>query len=165
MYPVHDIDAILLLALSRASKRRPAELVDILAAADLDQGVTPNEIKMIDSFYRLSEYGLIREVDGGYTLTEEGEQITSHRRKNSVPLKRIFEIKERLADFNLNGEHAVILLDAKKLSAAVLEHRAAKNSDEKNLLVAKPKPKPVEFNSKRPPQRFPAKKHKHKPKG
>ena len=35
MYPINDIDAQLLLATLIASKRRPAELVEIVAAADV----------------------------------------------------------------------------------------------------------------------------------
>ena len=69
MYPVHDVDATLLLALSLASKRRPAELAEIIAATELMQGAIPQEFKLCDSFYRLSEYGLISASDGGYILT------------------------------------------------------------------------------------------------
>lgn len=149
MYPVHDVDAILLLAMSLAAKRRPAELIEIIAAVDLVQGVIPPETKLSDSFYRLSEYGLIIEQDGGYTLTPNGElMLTGHAKKAQTP-ERIYDIKERLADFHLNGEHAIILLSIEKIGAAVLEHRAARAASGRSLLV--PKPKPVEDN--RPGQR------------
>ena len=153
MYPVHDVDAILLLAMSLASKRRPAELVEIIAAADLTQGVIPSETKLSDSFYRLSEYGLIRAQDGGYTLTPDAQQILSGHAKKAKSQECIYDIKENLADFHLNGEHAPILLTVEQIAAAIAEHHAAKTSSGKSLLT--PKPKPVEEFSKRPGQRKP----------
>lgn len=154
MYPVHDVDAILLLAMSLAAKRRPAELVEIIAAADLAQGVIPLESKLIESFYRLSAYGLICEMEGGYTLTPDAQQImTTGQRKKAEPEKRVFSIKENLADYHLKGEHPPILLTEEQLSAAVLAHQAAKKSTGKNLLV--PKAKPEEDKNKRPGQRKP----------
>jgi hypothetical protein len=149
MYPVHDVDAILLLALSLAAKRRPAELVGIIAAADLTQGAIPPETKLSDSFYRLSEYGLIGEQDGGYALTPDAQQILSGHAKKAKSQERIYDIKENLADFHLKGEHPVILLTVEQIAAAIAEHQAAKKSSGKNLLV--PKPKPTE--DKRPGQR------------
>ncbi|MDD2914756.1 MAG: hypothetical protein PHP70_05495 [Gallionella sp.] len=155
MYPVHDVDAILLLALSLASKRRPAELVEIIAAADLAQGVIPPETKLSDSFYRLSEYGLICAQDGGYTLTADAQQILSGHARKAKSQERIYDIKENLADFHLNGEHTIILLTVEQIAVAIAEHQAAKKSPGKNLLV--PKPKPAEIDSKHPGSRKPFK--------
>jgi len=155
MYPVHDVDAILLLAMSLASKRRPAELVEIIAAADLAQGAIPPETKLSDSFYRLSEYGLIRAQDGGYTLTADAQQILSGHARKAKSQERIYDIKENLADFHLNGEHAIILLTVEQIAAAIAEHQTTKKSTGKNLLM--PKPKPAEIDSKRPGTRKPFK--------
>ncbi|OGS99267.1 MAG: hypothetical protein A3F73_06485 [Gallionellales bacterium RIFCSPLOWO2_12_FULL_59_22] len=154
MYPVHDVDAILLLAMSLAAKRRPAELVEIIAAADLAQGAIPPETKLSDSFYRLSEYGLICAQDGGYTLTPDAQQILSGHAKKAKTPERIHDIKENLADFHLNGEHAIILLTVEQIAAAIAAHQAGKRIIGKNLLM--PKPKPVE-DSKRPGQHRPFK--------
>lgn len=153
MYPVHDADAILLLAMSLAAKRRPAELVEIIAAAELAQGVIPPETKLSDSFYRLSEYGLICARDGGYTLTPDAQQILSGHAKKAKSQERIYDIKEHLADYHLNGEHPIILVTVEQLAAAIAEHQAAKAGSGKNLLI--PKPKPVE--DQRPGQRKPFK--------
>lgn len=153
MYPVHDVDAILLLAMSLASKRRPAELVEIIAAADLTQGAIPSETKLSDSFYRLSEYGLICAQDGGYALTPDAQEIVSGHAKKAKNQERIHDIKEKLADFHLNGKHAIILLTVEQIAAAISAHQANKRSAGKNLLM--PKPKPVEDN--RPGQRKPFK--------
>ncbi|MDD5300249.1 MAG: hypothetical protein PHD65_07120 [Gallionella sp.] len=155
MYPVHDVDAILLLALSLAAKRRPAELVEIIAAADLMQGAIPAETKLSDSFYRLSEYGLICAQDGGYTLAPDAQQMMAGQRKKADIQERIYDIKESLADYHLNGEHAIILLAVEQFAAAISEHQATKKSTGKNLLA--PKPKPAEIESKRPGTRKPFK--------
>lgn len=155
MYPVHDVDAILLLAMSLAAKRRPAKLVEIIAAADLAQDAIPPETKLSDSFYRLSEYGLICEQDGGYALTPDAQLIVSGHAKKAKSQERIYDIKEKLADFHLNGEHAIILLTVEQIAAAISAHQATKKSAGKNLLM--PKPKPVAEDNKRPGQRKPFK--------
>jgi hypothetical protein len=152
MYPVHDVDAILLLALSLAAKRRPAGLVEIIAAADLTQGTIPSETKLSDSFYRLSEYGLICAQEGGYTLAPDAQQMMAGQRKKADTPERIFGIRELLADYHLKGEHAIILLTVEQLAAAIAEHQAAKKSGRSWLV---PKPKPAEADRKRPGQRKP----------
>ena len=141
--------------MSLAAKRRPAELVEIIAAADLTQGAIPSESKLVESFYRLSAYGLIREMEGGYTLTPDAQQMMAGQRKKADTEERIFGIKENLADYNLKGEHTPILLTEEQLGAAVLAHRASKKSASRNLLV--PKPKAAEIDSRRPGGRKPFK--------
>lgn len=152
MYPVHDVDAILLLALSLSAKRRPAELVEIIAAADLIHDAIPSELKLADAFSRLSAYGLICEMEGGYTLTLDAQQMLTGQAKKAKTPERIYDIKEHLADYHLKGEHTPILVTEEQLGAAVLAHQATKKSTAKNMLV--PKPKPAE-DSKRPGQRKP----------
>ncbi len=150
MYPVHDVDAILLLALSLASKRRPAELVEIIAAADMTQGAIPSEAKLSDSFYRLSAYGLICEQDGGYTLSADAQQMMAGQRKKADTPERVYGIKECLADYHLQGEHTAIQVTEEQLGAAILAHQATKRSTGKNMLA--PRPKPPEDERKRPGQ-------------
>jgi len=154
MYPVHDVDAILLLAMSVAAKRRPAELVEIIAAADLAQCAIPAEAKWSESIYRLSAYGLICEQGGGFTMTPDAQQMLSGHAKKAQTPERIYDIKEHLADYNLKGEHTAILVTEQQVGAAILAHRAAKAATGRSLLV--PKPKPAE-DSKRPGQRKPFK--------
>jgi hypothetical protein len=55
MYPVHDVDAILLLSLSVAAKRRPAELVEIITAIEMMELAIPSETKLSDAFARLTQ--------------------------------------------------------------------------------------------------------------
>ena len=48
-----------------AAKRRPAELLEIMAAIDLIQGNIPNEEKLSEAFARLGQSGLLVERDDG----------------------------------------------------------------------------------------------------
>ncbi len=63
MHPVHEVDAILLLSLSVAAKRRPAALAEILAAIDLAHGAIPSGAQLSKSFASLSAHGLIVGID------------------------------------------------------------------------------------------------------
>lgn len=139
MYPVHDVDAILLLALSLAAKRRPAELVEIVAAADLVNGTIPPETKLSDAFSRLSAYGLISEQEGGYTLSPDAQAMVAMLRKKAETRERIFDIKESLADYRLNGEHQMLQVAPDQLLAAIQAHKKAR-SLERSWLIEKPKP-------------------------
>lgn len=160
MYPVHDVDALLLLAMALASKRRPAELAEIIAAADMIQGSIPSDLKLEEAFYRLSMHGLISEAEGGFTLTPDAQKIMTGQPRKDDAQKRILGIKENLSAYNPQSEHSPILVTAEQLSAAVLAHRASEKTTGKNMLV--PKPKPAETNNKRPGQRkpFPARRFK-----
>jgi len=150
MYPVHDVDAILLLSLALAAKRRPAELVEVIAATELTQSAIPAEAKLSDAFSRLSAYGLIVESNGGYALAPDAQEMLASQRKKADTEKRIYALKESLADYFLQGEHVTIIVTEEQLSAAILAHQASKKSTAKNMLS--PKPKPVE--DKRPPKPY-----------
>ncbi len=139
MYPVHDFDAILLLALGLASKRRPAELVEVIAAADLIHGAIPSETKLSDAFARLSAYGLICEQEGGYTLSEDAQQMVARLRKKAEVRERVFDLKESLADYRLNGEHQMVQVSPEQLLAAIHAHKKSRSS-ERSWLIEKPKP-------------------------
>lgn len=139
MYPVHDVDAILLLSLSVAAKRRPADLVEIITAIDLAHGAIPSEHKLSDAFARLSAYGLIIEIDGGYTLSADAQGMMASQRKNDDTAKKMFRLREHLADYHLKGEHATILIHPDQLLAAIEAFRKAKTPG-RSWLMEKPKP-------------------------
>lgn len=150
MHPVHDVDVLLLLSTSLAAKRRPAELLEIVAAADLLNKNIPGEQKVVESFERLSKSGLLVEAEGGYLLTPAAqEMITGLPRKGETP-ERLFALKDNLSLYNIKGEHAVVVLTTEQVTAAILAHRAAAKTTAKNLLVPKPK---QEAETKRPGQR------------
>jgi hypothetical protein len=140
MHPVHDVDVLLLLATSLAAKRRPAELLEVVAAADLLNNNIPGEQKVVEAFERMSKNGLLVESDGGYLLTPAAQaMVTGLPRKAETP-ERLFAIKDNLSAYNVKGEHAVVVLTAEQVTAAIQGHRAAEKTTAKNLLVPKPKP-------------------------
>ncbi len=139
MYPVHDVDAMLLLSLSVAAKRRPADLVEIVTAIDLAHGVIPSEHKLSDAFARLSAYGLIVERDGGYTLSADAQAMMESQRKNDDTAKKMFRLKDHLADYRLKGEHATVQVNPEQLLAAIQTFKKEKSSG-RSWLVEKPKP-------------------------
>lgn len=150
MHPIHDVDALLLLATALSAKRRPAPLVEIMAAVDLLQGNIPAAAKLAEAFCRLATHGLIRAQEGGFALTPAAQGLVAEQPKKALVAERLFGIKEQLGDYVPAGESPAIVLAAEQLSAAIEEHRAFAAGGGKNLLV--PKPKPAE-NAKRPGQR------------
>lgn len=147
MHPVHDVDALLLLALALSSKRRPAELFEIVAAIDLIQGTIPAEAKLADAFRRLSENGLVGADSGRFLLSEEAQKIVTGLPKNADMAQRVFEIRQRLAAHDATSGQAPVVLTIEQLNAAILAHRASGQGTGKNLLM--PKPKTAETERKR----------------
>ena len=139
MQPIHDIDVLLLLALALSSKRRPAELVEIVAAIEIIHGAVPAGEPMADAFSRLARAGLIRAEDGGFTLTAEALAVMANCSRSADTTKRMASIKEKLASYEAVGEHAPIVLTTKELCIAVLAHRDGVRRAGKSLLVEKPK--------------------------
>ena len=147
MHPIHDVDIVLLMATALSSKRRPAELVEIMAAADLLQGAIPSELKLVEAFYRLSTQGLLREEAGSFSLTPEAQEVMAGQRKKEINTEaRIFVIKEKLSVYSPAGEHPPITLTAEQLGAAILAHRSSAKHPGRNLLM--PKPKAAENNAR-----------------
>lgn len=149
MHPIHTVDPLLLLALAMASKRRPAELIEIIAAIDLTQTVVPSELRLIEAFSRLATHGLIREIDGGFALTPNAEVLLTGQPKTADTEQRLQSIKDKLAAYTPTGEHPPIVLTAKTVCTAILEQRVTAKMAGKNLLV----PKPANAATPRPGQR------------
>jgi len=140
MYPVHDVDATLLLSLALAAKRRPADLNEIFTAIDLVQEMLPTPNKLSDAFARMSAHGLIVEIDGGYTLTEESEKMMTSQRKNDDTQKKTYRLKEHLADHLLEGEHKSILIHPDQLRKAIDAYKKDRQTSGRSWLIEKPKP-------------------------
>lgn len=152
MHPIHDVDVLLLLATALASKRRPAELVEIMAATDLMHGSIPLDVDMAAAFLRLSTLGLIGEEAGRFTLTPDALEFMAgvrHKRK-SEPAQRLLAIKQELAGYTPRGEGAAIRVATEQISAAILAHRVFLKGPGRNMLV--PKPKAAVDKAKRPGQ-------------
>lgn len=150
MHPIHDFDALLILATALASKRRPAELVEIMAAADLIQPPIPTEAKLVEAFERLARHGLICAEGEGFALTADAQLIVGVYSKKADSAERLYTIKEKLSAYNATVGHAPVLLTVEQLTAAILAHRQAEAGNVKNLFVPKPKP---EAEKKKPGQR------------
>ena len=151
MHPVHDVDALLLLALGLSAKRRPAGLVDIMAAVDLIQEVVPADAKLIEAFERLSRHGLIQAVDGAYRLSEAAEEIIAGLPRKAEAAERLFLIKDELSVYAMPADQPPVIVAPEEVAAALVVHKAAAASTAKNLLV--PKPKSVDTSKSRPGQR------------
>lgn len=144
MHPIHDVDVLLLQAIALASKRRPAELVEILAAADLIQGAMPSPSKLGEAFSRLSSHGLIADLEGRFALTPDGQKIMAGQRRKADTVERNIAIKEKLSVYEAAGEQVSILLTAEQLAAAIAAHEAFV----KEAGIRRPEPKAPEANKR-----------------
>ncbi|MDP1610747.1 MAG: hypothetical protein Q8M11_06790 [Sulfuritalea sp.] len=152
MHPIHDVDVLLLLATALASKRRPAQLAEIMAATDLLHGSIPLDVELAAGFQRLSSHGLIADEAGGLRLTPAALQIMDSlpRKQKAETADRLLAIREQLAGYTPRGEAAAIAPTTEQLTAAILAHRTFLKTPGRNMLV--PKPKAALDKAKRPGQ-------------
>jgi len=148
MHPVHDIDAVLLLAVALSSKRRPAELIELVAAAELVAGELPDEAKFVDSLVRLSTHGVLVEREGGFVLSAEAQQALVGEPKKAEAAERIFWVRDQLSMLRTKAEHPAVTVSAEQMAEAVKVHQEAVKASKRNLMV--PKPKPPEDNGRGP---------------
>ena len=148
MQRVTDIDAVLLLAVARASKRRPAELSDLVAAAELVAGDMPDPGKLAEAAARLSTHGLLVAAEGGLALSAEAQQVLVGEPAKAEPAARIFWVRDQLSGLQVTAGHAAIELTARQIDDAIKVHRTAAAATSKNLLA--PRPKPPEDNGRGP---------------
>ncbi len=139
MRPVHDIDVVILMATMLSSKRRPAELAEIVAAADLIQGSIPFMEKIGAAIVRLSTLGLITATEGRYALTPVAQKIIAKRPKRAAAEEISVALKRNLAAYCPAAECLPILLTDGQLGAAIRAHKTARKAPGKNLLMPKPK--------------------------
>lgn len=139
MHPIHDLDVLILMAAALASKRRPAELVEIVAAADLLQGSIPFVEKLGPAIQRLSAAGLLCAAEGGFALTPAGQEMVVGLPRNADTETLVAVLKGRLASNVPDGECVPVRLTTAELSAAVLAHKASRTTSGNNLLMPKPK--------------------------
>ncbi len=139
MHPVHDVDVIILMATTLASKRRPAELVEIVAAADLLQGSIPFVEKLDEAIKRLSTLGLISATDVGFMLTAAGQAIMAKQPKKADTEQLLIAVRSALAAYNPTEHSATIVLSTEQLVTAIQAHKITRKAPGKNLLMPKPK--------------------------
>lgn len=133
----HDLDAVILMAATLASKRRPAELVEIVAAADLILGFVPFAEKLGAAIERLSARGLIGMSEGDFTLTDAGREMMSKQPRKASQEEIIAALKNSLAARRPRTEHPPILLEPEQLGTAIRAHKATRKTG-KNVLMPKP---------------------------
>lgn len=150
MHPIHDVDALLLLATGLAAKRRPAEPSEIMAAVDLLQGNIPVEAKLAAGFSRLGEGGLLVETDGRVAPTAAAERLIERLSPKADHAQRLLELKGLLAGHQAPDDGAAVCFTPEQLREAIQAHRSAAGGKAKNLLVPKPKPEAAQA---RPGQR------------
>ncbi len=144
MHPIHDVDPTLLLAMMMASKRRPAELAEIIAAIDLSQEPIPSAIKLTQAFARLAEHGLISATTEGFSLTPAALEVVKRLPRKADTAERLFTIRERLRSYEPTATDASITLTEAQLDAAISTFRTSarrSSSGGGNQLMPKPKPK------------------------
>lgn len=152
MHPIHDVDVLLLLATALASKRRPAQLAEIIAATDLLHGSIPLDVELAAGFLRLSTGGLLAEEADGLRLTPAALQIMDSlpRKRKAETADRLLAIREQLAGYNAGGGAAAIAPTTEQLTAAILAHRTFLKGPGRNMLL--PKPQAAADKAKRPGQ-------------
>ena len=151
MHPIHDVDVLLLLATALASKRRPAELAEIMAATDLLHGSIPLDVELAAGLVRLSTSGLIAGEVAGLGLTPAALKLMdSLPRRKAETEERLLALREQLAGYAPGGGADAIPLTTEQLTAAIQAHRTFLKIPGRNMLV--PKPKAAVERSKRPGQ-------------
>jgi hypothetical protein len=139
MYPIHDIDAQLLLATLIAAKRRPAELVEIVAAAELLGCPITSASLWVEAFRRFATHGLIVEADGAYALTPRGQTLGEGLPKKAGTAERVFLVREKLSAYTPAEACPAIALSTEQLEHALRAHAAVALQGGKNLLMPRPK--------------------------
>lgn len=141
MSKIHDVDALLILATGMAAKRRPADLVEIMAAIDFLQGNIPGEAKLSEAFARLSAQGLILAAAEGYQLSPAAEAMVSDLPKKGETEEKLFRVKDNLSTHAASGTAPdALAVSADEIKASIQAHRQAGQGAGRNLLMPKPKP-------------------------
>jgi hypothetical protein len=125
-----------MLATALAGKRRAAQLFEIMAAADLLQCI-PRDSNFTEAFNRLARFGLIREAEGYFALTSDGEKIVAAAPAKADTVKRLAAINENLLAYKLTGEHPAIVITSTQFKTAIAAHRASGKGTGKNLAMPK----------------------------
>lgn len=99
MTPIFDTDVVLLEAVALASKRKPAELAEVVTALAVADKRLPAQAKLLDAFVRLGNHGLLLEQQGCYTLTIAAQAVLGSVPKRCKPPERVVRIKEQLAEY------------------------------------------------------------------
>ncbi|GAB2182248.1 hypothetical protein DLREEDagrD3_24710 [Denitratisoma sp. agr-D3] len=137
MHPTHDVDVVILMATTLCSKRRPARLDEIVAAADMIQGFIPYESKLHGAFIRLSTHGLICAAGDGYTLTPAAQTLLASLPRKGSTEEHIALLKEKVVAYYPYRQQEAIELTAAQITDALVAHKAVKKTPGDNMLMPK----------------------------
>ena len=151
MHPVSDTDALFLLATTLASKRRPAELVEIIAGFEPLLEPVPGTSRLIDTIRRLTAHGLVELSEERFALTAAGQQLMVGLPRRTDTAGLVTHLRGKLAAFEGPAGSPSVHLSQAQVDAAVLAQRAAASAGGKYLLM--PKPKVEEEDLRRGPRR------------
>lgn len=140
MYPTHDVDAQLLLATLIAAKRRPAELVEIAAAAEFLGCPIKSASLWTEALKRAVSHALIIEAGGTFTLTAAAQSVITGLPKKADGDERVFLVRERLARYEPEAPGAELTLPVEQFEDALRAHASQARQGGANLLMPKPKP-------------------------
>jgi hypothetical protein len=140
MSPIHDHELLLLLAVSLAAKRRPAEPAAIVAAVELIHGGLPSAAEFAAAFASLDGAGLIAGGDDGVGLTPAAEQLIEALPRRGDSALRLAALRGLLSGYNAATPEIPVVVDASPWLSAIQSHRAAAAGPAANLLMPKPKP-------------------------
>lgn len=125
------------MAVMISSKRRPAELVEIVAAADLILGFVPFAEKLGAAMERLSGRGLVSMSEDGFTLTAAGREMMSKQPRKASQEDLIAAVMDSLAAWRQRAECPPIRLEREQLDGAIRAHTAMRKTG-KSVLMPKP---------------------------
>ncbi len=139
MSPIHDHELLLLLAVSLAAKRRPADPAAIVAAVELIQGSLPSAAEFATAFASLDGAGLIAGGDDGVRLAPAAEKLIEALPARGDNAQRLAALRNLLAGYTATTPEIPVAIDASPWQAALQSHRAAAAGPAANLLMPKPK--------------------------
>ncbi|WP_417066744.1 hypothetical protein [Niveibacterium terrae] len=125
MHPIHDADVLLLLAITLASKCKPATLAEVVVCLARVQPRLPAEARLLEAFEHLSRHGLIVAHEGGYTLCEAAENIMRGVPRRKEIAEQLFCLKDRLAQFDGKPSKPAVQPEAAELAAAIAAWQAS----------------------------------------
>lgn len=157
MYPVHDIDAQLLLATLIAAKRRPAELAEIVAAAEFLGCPVTAPRAWADALRRATSHGLILATETATgptcTLSPAAQTLIQGLPKKAETAERVFLTREKLAAYTPAEQSAEAPVSEEQFNEALKAHAALAAQGGKNLLMPKPKADPEDARRRGPGKR------------
>lgn len=152
MYPIHNIDAQLLLAALLSSKRRPATLPDIVAAADLLGFPVTAPNQWGEAFRRLATHGLLLAADGGYLASDSAQSMARELPRKAEPAEQVFLLREKLSVYMPAEKSPSVPIGGAEFDEALRVQAELSRQGGKNLLMPKPKVDDEAPRGRRPPR-------------